>query len=243
MIPKLIHYCWFGKGKMPLIAEKCIASWKKYVPDYELIQWDESNFDLTANPYVKEAYEAKKFAFVTDYVRLYVLYTYGGIYMDTDVQLLKSIDDLLAFPAFTGFESEKDVPTGIMASVKDGLWVKEQLDYYDNRHFLKQDGSMDMTTNTQIISKIMCDNGFVLKNSYQVYKDELHVFPKDYFSPKERSGIINLSENSYCIHHFNGSWMTKNQKMKKFFFKKIIGPKITAFLIKAKKTILKKVKQ
>jgi mannosyltransferase OCH1-like enzyme len=120
MIPKVVHYCWFGRGPMTSLAEKCLASWKKYLPEYELMLWDEDNFDINIVPYVKEAYESGKFAFVTDYVRLYVLFNFGGIYLDTDVEVLKSLDNMLYLPAFSGYESNKysSFPTGIMASEK-----------------------------------------------------------------------------------------------------------------------------
>ncbi|MGC3978987.1 MAG: glycosyltransferase [Paludibacteraceae bacterium] len=203
MIPKIIHYCWFGRGQMPELAVKCIDSWKKFLPEYELRLWNEDSFDINAVPYVREAYQSRKFAFVTDYVRLYALYTEGGVYMDTDVEVLKSLDDLLHLPAFSGFESEKEIPTGIMASEKNGVWAKEMLGYYDNdRHFVLADGTMDMTTNVQIIGGLMSANGFKLKNGYQVYKACMHIFPKDYFCPKSRTGIITLTANTYCIHSF-----------------------------------------
>lgn len=239
MIPKTIHYCWFGKGPMPALAHTCIASWKKHLPDYELKLWDESTFDITSNVYVKEAYEARKFAFVTDYVRLVALYAEGGVYMDTDVQVIKNLDYFLQFPAFTGFESEVDVPTGIMASEKGGKWVEEQLAYYKNRHFLVH-GKPDLTTNVQIISGIMARNGFVLENSYQVYRDCLHVFPKDYFCPKSRTGIVTLTENTHCIHHFKGSWQNQRMKMKKFLFHQVLGTYLTDKLVRMKRSLIKK---
>lgn len=234
MIPKIIHYCWFGRGKMPEMAIRCIESWKIYLPDYELRLWNEDTFDINSVVYVKEAYEARKFAFVTDYVRLHVLYHFGGIYMDTDVEVLKSLDDLLSYPAFSGFESEIEIPTGIMASAHNGAWACEMLAYYEGRHFQKKDGTLDMTTNVEIISGIMSANGFVLKNGYQVYKECMHIFPKDYFCPKSRSGLITITKNTYCIHHFEGSWQPMKYKMKKYFFQKIVGPIITDKLIRMK---------
>ena len=161
MIPKIIHYCWFGRGKMPEMAIRCIESWKIYLPDYELRLWNEDTFDINSVVYVKDAYEARKFAFVTDYVRLHALYHCGGIYMDTDVEVLKSLDDLLAYPAFSGFESEIEIPTGIMASEQNGAWAREMLVYYEGRHCQKKDGTVDMTTHVEIISGIMLANGFV----------------------------------------------------------------------------------
>lgn len=239
MIPKIIHYCWFGRGKMPELAQKCIASWKKHLPEYEYKLWNEDNFDIHSVPYVKEAYEARKYAFVTDYVRLYALYFHGGIYMDTDVEVLKSLDDLLHLPAFSGFEGNKysSFPTGIMASRKGGIWVKEQLAYYDGISFIKSDGNYNMTTNTQTISRIMRENGFVLNGEYQVYKNNLHAFPKDYFCPKSSTGVITLTQNTYCIHHFAGSWANPSpwDKFKYFIFRNIFGVRTTDFLIQLKR--------
>ena len=229
---------------MPALSVKCLASWKKYLPEYELRLWDEDNFDVNVVPYVKEAYEAGKYAFVTDYVRLYVLFNFGGIYLDTDVEVLRSFDNMLCLPAFSGYESNKfsSFPTGIMASEKEGIWVKEQLAYYKNIHFKKPDGTYDMTTNTQIISRIMTSNGFVLNGEYQIYKNNMHAFPKDFFCPKSSTGLLSLTENSYCIHHFAKSWTnpTRMQKFKNFIFEKVLGPELTDYLVQLKRKILMK---
>jgi hypothetical protein len=245
MIPKTIHYCWFGKGEMPSLANKCILSWKKYLPDYNLKLWNEDSFDLDSVQYVKEAYLAKKYAFVTDYVRLYALFHEGGIYMDTDVEILKSLNDLLNLPAFSGYESNKysNFPTGLMASKKNGLWVTEQLSVYDNLSFIKSDGSYDLTTNTERISHIMIANGFQLNGDYQVYKNDMYCFPKDYFCPKTSSGLIKITKNTYCIHHFAGSWVEENfrQKFKRIFFNKILGPIITDKVVNLKRLFLSKI--
>lgn len=243
MIPKLIHYCWFGRGQMPELALKCIESWHKYLPGYTMKLWNEDSFDINSVPYVKEAYEARKFAFVTDYIRLYALYHEGGIYMDTDVEVLKPLDDLLDLPAFSGYESNKfsNFPTGLMASAAGGVWVKEQLDYYTDRHFLLPDGSLDMTTNTVTISRIMKENGFELTGEYQVYKNDMHCFPSDYFCPMTSTRVLKLTKNSYCIHHFAGSWHTPTlkQKIKKFVFGKIVGAKLTDKLIQQKRKLFR----
>ena len=243
MIPKVIHYCWFGRGQMPELALKCIESWHKYLPGYTLKLWNEDSFDINTVPYVKEAYEARKFAFVTDYIRLYALYHEGGIYMDTDVEVLKPLDDLLDLPAFSGYESNKfsNFPTDLMASAAGGVWVKEQLDYYTDRHFLLPDGSLDMTTNTVTISRIMKENGFELTGEYQVYKNDMHCFPSDYFCSMTRTSVLKLTKNSYCIHHFAGSWHTPTlkQKIKKFVFGKIVGAKLTDKLIQQKRKLFR----
>lgn len=244
MIPKVIHYCWFGRGAMPELAIKCIESWKKFLPDYTMKLWNEDSFDINTVAYVKEAYEARKFAFVTDYIRLYALYNEGGIYMDTDVEVLKSLDNLLTLPAFSGYESNKhsNFPTGLMASAAGGIWVKEQLDYYTDRHFLLPDGNLDMTTNTITISRIMKENGFELTGDYQVYKNNMHCFPSDYFCPLTSTRVLKLTKNSYCIHHFAGSWRvkTRKEKIKLFITQKILGNNFSNFLIQTKRLILKK---
>lgn len=222
---------------MPKLAFKCIKSWQRYLPDYQIKLWNEDNFDLNLNAYASEAYRARKYAFVTDYVRLYALYNVGGIYMDTDVEVLKNLDDFLSLPAFSGFEDDKYVPTGIMASEKNGIWAKEQLDYYNERHFILPDGNFDMTTNSQIISGIMESNGFILKNSHQIYKNCMHMFPCEYFSPL-KYGKIFITENSYCIHHFASSWNPEKRKIKKFILKKIFGGELTYTLVKLKRKML-----
>ena len=216
MIPKKIHYFWFGKGKMPELALKCIESWRVNLPDYELKEWNENSFDINSNFYVKEAYESRKFAFVTDYVRLYALYTEGGIYMDTDVEVLKNLDSFLDLPAFSGFEDNMHIPTGIMAAEKGSIWAKWQLEYYSGRHFLLPDGTLDLTTNVDIIGGLMEEKGFILKNGLYNFQNIITIFPKDYFCPKSHTtGKIELTENTYTIHHFAGSWKSSSDRLKR----------------------------
>lgn len=236
MIPKIIHFCWFGRGPMPELALKCIESWHRFMPDYQYKLWNEDSFDITCIPYVKEAYESRKFAFVTDYVRLYALYTEGGIYMDTDVEVLKPYDDLLSLPGFTGYEGSKYLPpvTGTMASEAGNEWVKEQLDSYTDAHFIMPDGSLDTTTNTTRISNIMKRGGFVSNGEKQVYKD-MHIFPVEYFCPRQTTGEELFTENTYCDHHFMGSW---GNATKKSILLKFLGQKTLTRLIKIKRTLL-----
>lgn len=215
MIPKKIHYCWFGRGEMPKLAKKCIKSWKKYCPDYEIKEWNEDNFDLDKYPYVREAYDNRKFAFVTDVVRLYALYTEGGIYMDTDVEVLKSLDAFLHHNAFSGFEDEKYVPTGIMASEKGGIWAKDNLNYYNGRHFVREDGSMDTTTNVITITNYMIAHGLKQDNTFQDFPNLITLYPKDYFCPLSWNGHeMQMTENTVTIHHFAGSWLPLEVQLK-----------------------------
>ena len=220
---------------MPELAQKCIESWHRFMPDYEYRLWNEERFDIQSVPYVKEAYESGKYAFVTDYVRLYALYTEGGIYMDTDVEVLKPYDDLLALPGFTGYEGSKSLPpvTGTMASEPGNSWVKEQLDSYQGAHFIMPDGTLDTTTNTVRIARIMKEGGFVSDGKKQVYKD-MYIFPVEYFCPRQTTGEIIMTDNTYCDHHFMGTWGGK----KKGVLLRLLGQKTLTKLIKLKRRLL-----
>jgi mannosyltransferase OCH1-like enzyme len=228
---------------MPELAIRCIESWHRFLPEYTFTLWNEDNFDIDSVPYVQEAYNSKKYAFVTDYIRLYALYHFGGVYMDTDVEVLKPFGDLLELPAFSGYESNQRLtfPTGMMASAPKGKWVTEQLAYYDDRHFLLPDGSLDMTTNAIIITNIMVANGFELTGKYQVYKDDMHCFPNDYFCPLTSTRVLKLTENSYCIHHFAGSWQNRSRLwyLKHFIYKNILGYPFVDWLVRLKRKIFK----
>ena len=239
MIPRIIHYCWFGRGEMPALALQCIDSWHKFMPDYEYKLWNEDNFDVNCNSYVKEAYEAKKYAFVSDYARLFALFSEGGIYLDTDVEALKSFDDLLQLSGFIGFEGTKYAPvgTGTIACLPGGEWVREQLDAYEGIHFIKSDGSYDLLTNPFRISAIMKRNGFVQNGKEQVYKD-MHIFPVEYFCPRQTTGEIFITENTYCDHHFMGSW-NKRKKDWKYYLLRLVGEKNKTRIIKIKRRLEK----
>lgn len=228
-IPKIIHYCWFGGNPLPEDAKKYIESWKKYCPDYEIIEWNEENFDVNCNDYVKEAYNAKKWAFVSDYARLYALVNYGGIYMDTDVEVIKSLDSFLKHDAFSGFETDTSIPTGIMGCKKNFELFKEFLDYYNDKHFLLENGEYNLVTNVATMTKICEKYNLNKNNEYQEIKGFV-LYPKDYFCPKDHeTGVINLTENTFTIHHFAGSWLTsydKNVLSIERIFIRIFGKKI-----------------
>ena len=238
MIPRTIHYCWFGRGAMPELAQKCIASWHKYMPDWDYKLWNEDNFDVSQVVYIKEAYEARKYAFVSDFVRLFVLEREGGIYLDTDVEVFRSFEELLEFRAFAGFEGSKYLPLGtcVLASEAHGIWVSEQLDYYRDRHFLKEDGTMDNTTNVQFITAKMREQGFVQNGMEQDFKD-LHVFPVDYFCPMQTTGEFFRTNNTYCNHLGMGSWMDRKDGLKARIGR-LVGRKNMIRLIKLKRKLL-----
>lgn len=236
MIPKTIHYCWFGHGEMPQLAKDCIASWHKYMPDWEYKLWNEDNFDVNTIPYTSEAYNAGKMAFVSDYVRLWVLEKEGGLYLDTDVEVFRSLDTLLSYSAFAGFEGSKYKPIGtcVMASEAHGQWVTEMLKAYNERHFLLPDGKMDLTTNVQFITSIMAEKGFKQNGTEQDYSD-LHIFPVDYFSPRHTTGEYIRTENTYCEHKGLSSWNDKKHSGWKDLIHRIIGDEMMIQLIKWKR--------
>lgn len=225
MIPKKIHYCWFGRGEKPELAIKCIESWKKFCPDYEIVEWNEDNFDINSNQYVKEAYECRKFAFVTDYVRLYVLKKYGGIYMDTDVEVIKPIDTFLNCHAFSGFENNDLIPTGIIGAEKNNEWISCLLEDYNSIHFVDSKGNMDLTPNTDRITATTKKNyNLKLESSYQeIGGNIVTLYPYDYFCPKSHiTNEINLTDNTYTIHHFAASWLSESEKIRKAIKNKYI---------------------
>lgn len=212
-IPKIIHYCWFGKNPLPELAKKCIASWKKYCPDYEIIEWNENNFDVNCCDYVREAYEAKKWAFVSDVARLYALVYYGGIYMDTDVEVLRSLDDLLLYDAVSGFEAKDRISTGLMACRQGQPLFMELLNEYDNAHFVLEDGTYDMTTNVTRITNTCLKYGLRLDNTLQTVNG-FTLLPCDYLCPKSvETQVLTITENTYVIHHFDGSWLPEVDRM------------------------------
>lgn len=219
MIPKKIHYCWFGKNPLPDSAIQCINSWKKYCPDYEIIEHNEENYDFLKFPYAKEAYEAKKWAFVSDVARLDILYKEGGIYLDTDVELLKPLDDFLNCEGFMGFEDHKQIASGLgMGAKKHSPVIKLLLSSYDDAHFVVND-ELDLTPCTVKNTKILEGIGLKPNGEYQEI-DGFRFYPRDFFSPKEStSGRMRfMSKNTVSIHHYNASWESKE-----FHFKKKIN--------------------
>ena len=237
-IPKIIHYCWFGGNPLPEDAKRYIDSWKKYCPDYQIIEWNEENFNINSVPYVREAYEEKKWAFITDYVRLYALEKMGGVYMDTDVEVLKNLDAFLINEGFSGFERVDAIPTGIMAAEKCNPFIIELLHEYDDLHFRRQDGSLDLTTNVTRITNCALRHGLKLNNRQQDL-GHFTIYPKDYFCPKDYiTGEVHLTHNTYTIHHFSGSWHSPRQKRWQRF-ERVVAQKIgLSQMIKIRSTLV-----
>lgn len=237
MIPKKIHYCWFGRSEMPQVALDCIASWHKYMPDWEYKLWNEDNFDVNCCPYSAEAYAAGKYAFVSDVARLKVLNEEGGIYLDVRFEVYKSFEPLLKNKAFAGFEGckRKLLMMGILGSEAHGEWVNEVLHTYDRRHFIAPDGALDLTTNVLFTSLNMEKNGFKRNWKEQYYKD-LHIYPTEYFSPRHTTGEYFRTSNTFCEHRGVSSWAEK--KGWKHTISRLIGPKFMTHLIKLKRKLL-----
>ena len=203
-IPKIIHFCWFGGKEKPSKVQECIESWHKYLSDYEFMEWNESNFDINSNEYVKQAYEEKKFAYVSDYARIKALYQYGGI---------------------LGFDEENYIATSFIASVPRHGLIKEFIDKYENISFYNSDNSLDLTTNVQRLTHILEDRGLVRNNTLQKVGD-ISIYPQEYFSPYDYGNCIRKNtENTYCEHLFLVSWLPWTTKIKKAV-KKIIIPMI-----------------
>lgn len=218
-IPKIINYCWFGGNEKPEIVKKCINSWKKYCPSYKIVEWNENNFDITINSYVQEAYYKKRYAFVSDFARLWVIYNNGGIYLDTDVELIRNIDELTKYDAFFSSEDNININTGLgFGSKKKNELLKLLMDDYDNIKFIKEDGSIDKTTcpirNTKIIRKYLKDEKMVFDK--KIVYNNMCFLPKEYFCPLDyETKKMKKTNNTYAIHWFSGTWMTKIEKFKK----------------------------
>ncbi len=213
MIPKIIHCVWFGQNEFSEKEKKCIESWKKYLPEYEIMVWNEKNFDLNQNKYVKEAYILKKYAFVSDYVRLWALYHYGGIYMDTDVEVVKPFDDFLNKSVFLCFETSM-VSIGTCGAEKKNLWIKELLDEYEDRRFLLPNGAINIVTNLRYVTNSCQRHGLIRNEEYQVLDNNVEVFEREFFCPEVKSdGTILVTDNTVCIHHYSASWVSKSSQL------------------------------
>lgn len=214
-IPKIVHYCWFGNNEKPKIVQKCIASWKEHLKDYEIKEWNENTFDINSNKFVKEAYEKGMYAFVSDYVRVYALHNYGGIYLDTDVEVKKDFNNLLENDSIWGFEEKNYIATSTIGARKGNKLIKEFLDDYNGRQFIKNDGTIDTLTNVAIVSKIIKDLGVELNGKYQKIEGIATIYPQEYFSPYDYINCyMKDNTNTYCIHHYYKSWLPIRVRIK-----------------------------
>ena len=240
MIPKIIHYCWFGRGPLPQDAQKCIASWKKYMPDYEIKEWNEDNFDIDTLPYTREAYDARKYAFVSDYVRFWVLYKYGGVYFDTDVEVIAPMDDIIAAGSFMG--KEIDGAADQQQAVAPGLGIaaeprmelyKRFLEEYDDLHFILPDGSHNPYSMIRIITNMLEKEGLRPGTDIQRVAG-VTIYPSEYFNPWDDTvGILRKTGNTRTVHWYSKSWMKQDalwvvwaKRIMRRLFGKGIGEKI-----------------
>jgi len=253
MIPKILHYIWFGNIPLTPLAEECLASWKSTLPEWQIMRWDESNFDIAAAPvYVRQAYEARKYAFVSDYVRLWVLEQFGGVYVDTDVKVLKSFEPLMNDTAFIGLEESKaHLPgTCVIGCEAHCKWVKDMLALYDGIEFIRPDGSLDLTTNVERMGRIMIEKGLNQVKSEELraksekpwkeiqYLEEwgLRVYTHNYFSPITSTRVMRKTKNTYSIHYFAESW--RDGKRKRGWRDWVITREIVNAMVQMKRAIL-----
>lgn len=226
MIPKKIHYCWFGGNPKPDSVQKCINSWKRFCPDYEIIEWNESNFDIHCMPFVEQAIEAKKYAFASDVARLMVVYENGGLYFDTDVEVVRNFDALLENQAFLGFESNEYVNSGLGFGSEAGIdFFREHIDAYRDKVFINEDGSFNMIACPYVATELLVEKGFV-QNGQEQLVDNVRIYPIDYFNPFDSiTGKLNKTNNTYSIHWYDASWSDISKSKLKFnrFIRRILG--------------------
>ncbi len=240
MIPKIIHYCWFGRSPLGKLGERCVASWKKFFPDYDIKEWNEDNFDVNCIPYVAEAYQAKKYAFVSDYARMWILYHYGGIYFDTDVEVIRPFGEMLDGDGFMGCENVAQegehlyVAPGLgMACNQGNDLIKQFMEYYHPLHFLNADNTYNLTTVVVHITAVLEEMGLQPIDSVQEIGG-IKIYPKDYLCPIDTHGQrLTITERTRSIHHYAATWSTPWKRFKKKLAR-VLGPAITMLVINVK---------
>lgn len=212
MIPKVIHYCWLSGDPVPENLQNYMKTWREKLPDYEFVLWDKSRFDIHSVKWVEQAYEAKKYAFAADYIRLYALYNYGGIYMDMDVEVRKPFDDILDHPYFFGAETQTGIEGGIFGAEKGCIYIKECLDFYTGREFVNEDGSLNMIGLPKVMyGQLVQQHKIEITPNPDFTREALQVYPFDFFTAKSGdTGVVKPTRNTYTIHHFAGSWLPKS---------------------------------
>lgn len=231
MIPKKIHYCWLSGDPFPVKIQHCLDSWKKVIPDYEFVLWDTKRFPLDRHPWVKEAYDAQRYAFAADYIRMYAIFNEGGIYLDSDVEVLKRFDDLLQLPYFIGKEGFSErVEVAAFGAEKGTQWVKHCLDYYEGRHFVKPDGSFDTRVMPDVVYDVLSQHYDIKSiesvDEFSYNADEFNEFPNEWFcanvhlKPEDFDPTYIISDSTYCVHHFANSWVKVNKT--KHYIKRLL---------------------
>lgn len=221
-IPRIIHYCWFGKGKMSEEYKRYLKTWKQYCPDYEIKQWNETNYDVNKNLYMKQAYEKKMWAFVSDYARIDIIHQYGGIYLDCDVELLKSLDVFLGEDMYCGFEDDKHINLGHgFGAVAGHPFLEDLLQYYENLLFIDNEGKMNLTACPFYQTEVIKSYGILAENKFQK-SDKIIVYPSEVFSPYSYWGIGKVTDKTYSIHHFSASWQNEIEKEKSIQWKIVL---------------------
>lgn len=222
MIPKVIHYCWFGRNSLPPLAVKCLESWKRFFPDYEIKEWNEDNFDVNIISYTAEAYRVKKYAFVSDYARFWILYHYGGLYFDTDVEVIRNMDDIIAKGPFMGCENEaKAGATPAQLGVNPGLGLYgEILNWYNTHHFITWTGVIEKNV-VDITTEILNKNGIEILDDGILRSSGILIYPKEYFCPKDYiTGVMNITDKTKSIHHYSATWLEKKYGLKAKLYKR-----------------------
>lgn len=233
---KVIHYCWFGKNQKSRLIKKCIKSWKKYMPDYSVIEWNESNFDINCCKYVREAYDAKKWAFVSDYARVYILNKYGGVYFDTDVELLKPLDMLDKYDNIIALEDARQLNNGLVfACNPDNPFCKWMINSYENDRFIHDDGSLNLYTECQRCTEYFISKGMKCEDVFQLI-DGFAIYPTEYFCPYRSGRAMSITDNTYSIHHYGASWMPLKDRVKRRLYK-LLGPNVTAEIVSIKRRL------
>ena len=218
MIPKIIHYCWFGRNPLPKSAKKCIASWKKYLPDYEIKEWNEDIFDVNTIPYTHDAYEAKKYAFVSDYARFWILYNYGGVYFDTDVEVIRPMDALIEKGAFMGWEKPNSlgvssIAPGLgLAAPKGMSFYKDILNGFENLSFYRENGERNSYSMIPMVTDLLIKHG-LKKDGHLQTIDGIILYPNEYFCPMDAvTGRVNITSDTYTIHWYTMSWLPRSRQ-------------------------------
>ncbi len=226
-IPKTIHYCWFGGGDIPDYLQACIKTWREKCPDFEIIRWDESNYDISKNIYMKEAYSCKKWGFVPDYARLDIIYQFGGIYLDTDVEVLKNLNDLLNDDCFFSVEYCGNINLGSgFGAIEGNSLIKEMCDVYQNKHFVDRNGKMDLRPCQHYQNPVFHRYGFSTQNVYQHIGKQV-IYPSEVFCPVGLyTGFEHFTERTYAVHHHNLSWVSEQEKIERNALKKMMKDRL-----------------